>query len=174
MDTLNLGRALVAVCFVATAFILQTTVLARIGLPGATPDLLLIVVLVLALSAGPLVATVIGFSAGLLVDLAPPASGSLGQTAAIYALAGFVAAHISFAAPGKIDPMTILSIAGLGSAVVLVQLVVGSLLGTITVTWLAVPVLAITQFVYCAILAVVLIPPVALLYRGAGDEGRYA
>ena len=84
MPRLTLPRVLLIIASLGTAVVLQSSILARLGLPGATPDLLLVVVLVIALVSGPLVGAVTGFAAGVLVDLAPPAAGSLGQTAAIW------------------------------------------------------------------------------------------
>ena len=72
-----------------TALLLQTTVLARLPLPGGAPDLLLVVVVAFALVEGPLSGTVTGFAAGLLADLG--ADHELGRAALVYTLAGYVA-----------------------------------------------------------------------------------
>lgn len=174
MASMNLGRGLVIFCCLITAFVAQTAVLSRLGLPGATPDLLLVVVLIIAFAAGPVPGTIVGFAAGLLVDVAPPASGSVGQTAAIYAAAAFLAGNIQLAAVGEFDVWTVVALAGLASAVVVVQLAAGALLGSIAVTWTLVPLIVVTQFVYCAALCAALLVPIGALYRGAGDEGRFA
>ena len=86
MLRLTFPRVLLIIAALGTAIVLQSSIFARLGLPGSTPDLLLVAVLVIALVAGPLVGAVTGFAGGLLADIAPPAAGSLGQTAAIYAL----------------------------------------------------------------------------------------
>lgn len=173
MLRLTFPRVLLIVAALGTAVVLQSSIFARLGLPGATPDLLLVAVLVIALVAGPMVGAVAGFAGGLLADIAPPAAGSLGQTAAIYALAGFVIGHAEFE-PGRPDLQSVLSVSGVAAAVVLVQAILGTLLGQPEVTWSLVPLLVATQFVYSAVLALVMIPTVGLLYRGAGDEGRFA
>ena len=169
----TLGRLLVVVASLGTAFILQSVVLARIGLPGATPDLLLVVTLVLAMAAGPLPGTIIGFGSGLLIDLAPPASGSLGLTAAILAVAGFAAGHVEIP-PGRPTLATFFTVGGLGSAAVLALAILGILVGSAGVIWSAVPFLLVTQFLYCGLLAVAIASPLGALYRSAGEEGRYA
>ncbi len=173
MLRLTFPRVLLIIAALGSALVIQSAILARLGLPGATPDMLLVAVLVIALAAGPLVGTVVGFSAGVLVDIAPPAAGSLGQTAAIYALAGFAIGHAQFEA-GRPEFAAVLLVGGVSAAVVLGQAILGTLLGQPEVTWSVVPLFVVTQFVYSALLAFVMIPAIGLLYRGAGDEGRFA
>lgn len=173
MLRITFPRVLLIIAALTTALVVQSAIFARLGLPGATPDVLLIAVLVIALVAGPLVGAVVGFAGGVLADIAPPAAGSLGQTAAIYALAGFAIGHAQFE-PGRPDFASVLSVAGVASAVVLAQAILGTLLGQPEVMWNLVPLFVLTQFVYSALLALVMIPAVGLLYRGAGDEGRFA
>jgi rod shape-determining protein MreD len=173
MLRLTFPRVLLIIAALGTAIVLQSSIFARLGLPGSTPDLLLVAVLVIALVAGPLVGAVTGFAGGLLADIAPPAAGSLGQTAAIYALAGFVIGHAQFE-PGRVELQSVLSVSGVAAAVVLLQAILGTLLGQPEVVWSIVPLLIVTQFVYSAVLSLIMIPSVGLLYRGAGDEGRFA
>ncbi len=170
---MNMPRVLLVVAALGTALVLQASVFARLGLPGATPALLLVVVLAFAMVAGPTAGAAIGFSAGVLVDLAPPSAGSLGQTAAIYAIAGFVAGYVELA-PGRPDLASVAVIAGLSAAVVLLQALLATLIGTPEVTWSIVPLLMVTQLVYAALLALLVMPVIGLLYRGAADEGRLA
>jgi rod shape-determining protein MreD len=63
------NRLAVVVLSVATALVLQTSVLARISFLGAKPDLVLVVVVCFALSDGPAAGMGAGFGAGLLLDL---------------------------------------------------------------------------------------------------------
>ena len=56
----------------------------------------------------------------------------------------------------------------------LVQAILGTLLGQPEVTWSLVPLLVATQFIYAALLALLIIPAIGVMYRGAGDEGRFA
>jgi len=161
---------LVAVAVTLSALVLQVTVLSRLGLPGATPDLLLVVVLVLGMAAGPTTGTIVGFGSGVLVDLAPPATGSIGQTAAVYALAGFLAGHMT-AESGRPDLRSVLAVSGLAGGVCLALVVLGWMLGSMNVTWWAVPALVVTQMLYAGLLSLVVLPIVGLLYRGAAEEG---
>src|SRR5215203_86740 len=61
------SRLLLSVTLVLSAAVLQATVVNRISLPGAGPDLVLLVVIGLALVVGPTAGASIGFGAGLLV-----------------------------------------------------------------------------------------------------------
>ncbi len=82
-------RLLLGAAMVLTGLLLQTTVLARLPLPGGVPDLLLVVVVAFALAEGPLSGTVTGFVAGLLADLG--ADHEIGRAALVYALVGYLA-----------------------------------------------------------------------------------
>lgn len=166
-------RLLVATAVILSALVLQVSVFARLGLPGATPDLLLVVALVLGMAAGPMTGTVMGFAAGVLVDLAPPAAGSIGQTAAIYALAGFIAGHVALE-PGRPELRSVLTITALAAGVCLALTVLGWALGSLDITWSGVPILLITQAIYAAVLSLAVLPMVGMLYRGAADEGQLA
>ena len=66
---MSANRLAVVVLSVATALVLQTSVLARISFLGAKPDLVLVVVVCFALSDGPAAGMGAGFGAGLLLDL---------------------------------------------------------------------------------------------------------
>lgn len=168
---LSFPRLIVVVVLLVTALILQSSILAAVGLPGATPDALLVVALGLAMATGPVPGVVIGFAAGVLVDIAPPATSSLGQTAAIYALAGFVAGHVELS-PGRPDIMCCLTVTGLSAAAVAGQAALGLLLGTASTSFGGLISMMLTQALYAAILSVVILPLVALLYRGAAEDGR--
>lgn len=83
-------RALLATAAILAAVLLQVTVLNNLPFPGgAGPDLVLVTVVALALAGGPREGAVIGFAAGLALDIAPPASGLLGQSALVFCLVGY-------------------------------------------------------------------------------------
>lgn len=167
------ARATVAVTVILTAFIVQVTLLSRIGLPGATPDLVLVVLVLLAMAAGPANGAILGFGTGVLVDVAPPAAGSVGQTAAIYALVGFGVAMLGMQ-PGPADWPLVASIGAIGGAVSVALALTSAFIGNPEVMWSALPVIVVTQAVYCALLAALLSRPIGAIYRGAVDEGRLA
>ena len=83
-------RALLATAAILAAVLIQVTVLNNVPFPGgAGPDLVLVTVVALALAGGPREGAVIGFAAGLALDIAPPASGLLGQSALVLCLVGY-------------------------------------------------------------------------------------
>lgn len=85
-------KAWFATVLLAFALLLQLTVLNGLHLPGGgVPDLVLVLVVALAMTDDPLRGMVIGFAAGLCLDLAPPGSGLIGQYALVFCLAGWAA-----------------------------------------------------------------------------------
>jgi rod shape-determining protein MreD len=83
-------RAVFTVLAVLTAVVLQTSVLDRLPFPGGfPPNLVLVLVVTLALAGGPLAGTVIGFGAGLALDIAPPVAGLLGLNALVFCAIGY-------------------------------------------------------------------------------------
>ena len=80
-------RLLLGAVTILTALLLQTTLIARLPLPGVAPDLLLVLVLAFALVEGPLSGLVTGFVAGVCADLV--ADHQLGRLALAYAVAGY-------------------------------------------------------------------------------------
>ncbi|WP_149564390.1 rod shape-determining protein MreD [Streptomyces cacaoi] len=86
-----INRMLLTAALVVVGLMVQVTVLARLQLPGAVPDLLLLVVLGLALVYGHTAGALVGFFAGLLADVAPPADHAVGRYALVLCLMGYVA-----------------------------------------------------------------------------------
>jgi rod shape-determining protein MreD len=83
-------RILLATVAILAAVLIQVTVLNNVPFPGgAGPNLVLVAVVAMALAAGPRDGAIIGFAAGLALDIAPPASGLLGQSALVFCLVGY-------------------------------------------------------------------------------------
>jgi rod shape-determining protein MreD len=109
------ARVLTYGALVATALILQLSVLDVLPLPGGiAPDLVLLVVVAIALTSGPLPGLVTGFSAGLALDLAPPASHAIGAYALVFCLVGYLCGR----AAGAIDRSAFLPLAAMALGVV--------------------------------------------------------
>jgi rod shape-determining protein MreD len=84
-------RWLISFAAVAVAVIVQVTIVDRIAFPGGTgPDVVLLAVAALALANGPLGGALIGFWAGLALDVAPPGSHLVGQDALVFCLVGYL------------------------------------------------------------------------------------
>jgi rod shape-determining protein MreD len=89
-------RLLLSVLLVLAAIVLQLTVLDRLPLPGdVSPDLVLLVVVALALSSGPMSGMITGFLAGLALDVAPPSDHLIGVYALVFCLVGYFCGRIA-------------------------------------------------------------------------------
>ena len=88
-------RASLVVVSLVVAVVVQVSVLNGLLLPGGgVPDLVLVLVCALAMASGPVNGMLIGFGAGLCVDLAPPGSALVGQYALVFCLAGWAAGRL--------------------------------------------------------------------------------
>ncbi len=73
----------------AAALVLQATVLSWLALPTASPDLVLLVLVALALRDGPELGLIAGFAAGFALDVLPPADHAVGRWALVLCLIGY-------------------------------------------------------------------------------------
>ena len=87
-------RWLVTVGLVAAALVLQVTFFPHVAWHGVVPNLCLLVVVAAALVRGPEQAAVLGFVAGVLLDLAPPADHVAGRWALALVIVGYVAGRM--------------------------------------------------------------------------------
>ena len=84
-------RGLISFAVVSIAVVVQLTIVDRLAFPGGTgPDVVLLTVAALALANGPLIGALIGFSAGLALDVAPPGSYLVGENALVFCLIGYL------------------------------------------------------------------------------------
>ena len=159
------ARGLAAALCVIAAVTLQVTVLARLPLPGATPDLVLVLVVAWALRQGSLEGAVLGFGAGLALDIAPPADGSVGLWAFVLAVIGYLAGLAADDAQrSAVAPLVIVALASLVALVL--YAVLGVLTGDPRVSWSALAGQLFTQVLYTLVLAPFVLPAVqALLAR---------
>ncbi|WP_113698784.1 rod shape-determining protein MreD [Nonomuraea lactucae] len=80
------------VLIVLATVLVQVIMVNRVALPGgATPDLVVLAVIGVAMARGPAAGAVIGFCAGLLVDVMPPTAHLLGHYAFVLAIVGYLA-----------------------------------------------------------------------------------
>lgn len=159
-------RAVLAGVILLVAVVLQSAVLARLPLPGPTPDLLLLVVIGIALTLGANAGAVTGFAAGVLMALAPPASGPLGLSALLFAVVGFVVG--SRAAGERLAWAELAGLAGAAGALTSVaELVMAAVWGGSWPGIVAAVLIVGLQAAYCALLAVVVAPAVGALLAAA-------
>ena len=91
-------RWAVTVALVALALVLQVSFFPHVAPDwlgdGVVPNLCLLVVVATALVRGPEQAAVLGFVAGVLLDLAPPADHVAGRWALALVIVGYVAGRV--------------------------------------------------------------------------------
>lgn len=154
---MEIRRVLLVGVLIVLAVIVEVTVLAPIPFPGATPSLVLVIVAGLAFSLGPVTGAAAGFAGGLLLDLAPPATGTIGITALILTVVGYALGRV-FDSDDRPPILTALLTAAAAALAVLVSAVLGTILGDPRVQWGEIPVMIVTAGLYAAILAVPLVP----------------
>ncbi len=148
---------LYAAVLIVVALVLQVSVLARLGLPGAVPDLLLLVVVGMAMTYGPTAGCVIGFAAGLCADLAPPSDHAAGRYAFVLCVAGYIAGM--FSARNRQSVLTpILVVVVLAAVTTALYAGVGALVGDSAARDAGVAHLMVTAVIYDALLSPFVVP----------------
>jgi rod shape-determining protein MreD len=129
--------ALLAVASLA-AILVQLTVLDRLQLPGgAAPDVVLLLVVVVGLTGGPMEGMLTGFFAGLALDIAPPAAALVGQSALVFCVAGYAAGRLNGSVGSATwQPLGAVALCSAGGEALYAA--VGMLFGDPGVTWPAV------------------------------------
>lgn len=87
-------RLLVAMAAVSLALVLQVSLFPYVAWQGIVPNLCLLVVVAAALTRGAQFAAVLGFLAGVALDLAPPADHVAGRWALALVVVGYVAGRV--------------------------------------------------------------------------------
>ncbi|MEU6368984.1 rod shape-determining protein MreD [Streptomyces sp. NPDC046931] len=168
---MRLNRMLLSTVLVVVALVIQVSVLARLHLPGAVPDLVLLTVVGLALVYGHVSGCLIGFGAGLLSDLAPPADHAAGRYALVLCVIGYLA---GLARPenGRLKsasgPMAVVAVAAIGST--LLYAGVGALVGDTAARHVGLTSLLVTAAVYDLLLAPFVVPGIMGLARRIGND----
>ncbi len=154
---------------VLLAVLIQVTFLARLGLPGATPDLVVVAVVALGLAMGSVAGGIAGLAAAISLGLATPVPGLMGVQALIYVVIGFTAGR-------TVDPRdrsiwVIMGIVGLSTAgAVLAVAGLSAVLGSERIMWDVVPGLTLSSALYGVLLAPLVVPAVGALSRGLVSE----
>ncbi|CAB4893563.1 MAG: rod shape-determining protein MreD [Actinobacteria bacterium] len=141
------------------AFLTQNSFLGRLGLPGSTPDLILVSVISVALAYGSAVGMMYGFAAGILVDLAPSTEGVIGVNALLFMAAAYFVGR-ALDPRDRTVPLIIGLTAGTVGAVILARGVIDSVLGQPTVVWGNMAGLILSGAIYAAFLAPLVVMPV--------------
>ena len=161
-------RLLISCAVVAVALLAQLTFINRLALPSGTgPDLVLLAVVALALTGGPLPGMLTGFLAGLALDVAPPASHTIGQYALVFCLVGYGCGRL--AGLGNASPALYVGISAAAAAVgAALHAALGVLLSDPEVTWAAVRHVLPPSLIYDVILSPFVLYAVVRLNGWAG------
>jgi rod shape-determining protein MreD len=168
---MRLNRVLLSTALVVFALVVQVSVLARLRLPGAVPDLLLLTVLGLALTYGHVGGCLIGFGAGLLADFAPPADHAAGRYALVLCVIGYLA---GLARPegGRLrsaaGPMLVVVAAAVGAT--LLYAGVGAVVGDTAAQHVGLGKLLFTAAIYDLLLAPFTVPWIMALARRLDND----
>ncbi|MEU2430250.1 MULTISPECIES: rod shape-determining protein MreD [unclassified Streptomyces] len=168
---MRFNRMLLSTTLVVVALVIQVSVLARLHLPGAVPDLLLLTVLALALVYGHTSGALIGFGAGLLADLAPPADHAAGRYALVLCVIGYLAGLVrpeNGRLTSATGPMLVVVAAAIGST--LLYAGVGALVGDTAARHVGLGSLLFTATVYDLLLAPFTVPLIMALARRAEND----
>jgi rod shape-determining protein MreD len=167
----SVNRMLLSTALVVIALVIQVSVLARLHLPGAVPDLLLLTVLGLSLVYGHVGGALIGFGAGLLADLAPPADHAAGRYALVLCVIGY-AAGLARPEHGRLQsvlrPMFVVAAAAVASTVLYAA--VGALVGDTAAHHVGLVSLVLTALSYDLLLAPFTVPFIVSLARRAEND----
>ncbi|MET9442560.1 rod shape-determining protein MreD [Streptomyces sp. NPDC006610] len=168
---MRLNRILLSSALVVVALVVQVSVLARLHLPGAVPDLLLLTVLAFALVYGHVGGALIGFGAGLLADLAPPADHAAGRYALVLCVVGYLAGLVrpeNGRLKSATGPMAVVVAAAVTST--LLYAGVGALVGDTAARHVGLPGLLFTAALYDLLLAPFVVPGIMALARRAEND----
>ncbi|WP_327356042.1 rod shape-determining protein MreD [Streptomyces sp. NBC_01304] len=168
---MRFNRILLSSTLVIVALVIQVSVLARLHLPGAVPDLVLLTVLGLALVYGHVGGALVGFGAGLLSDLAPPADHAAGRYALVLCVIGYLAGLVkpeSGQVRSATGPMVVVVGAALGST--LLYAGVGALVGDDAAQHVGLGGLLFTAAIYDLLLAPFVVPGIMALARRAEND----
>jgi len=171
-------RFLISCAVIAVALLAQLTFINRLVLPGgAGPDLVLLAVVALSLTGGPLAGLLTGFVAGLALDIAPPASHTIGQYALVFCLVGYGCGRL--AELGDASPSLYVAISAAAAAVgAALHAVLGVMLSDPEVTWAAVRHVLPPSLIYDVILSPFVLYAVVRLNgwtgRSAAEESSAA
>ncbi|GAA3371547.1 rod shape-determining protein MreD [Streptomyces sannanensis] len=163
---MRVNRIVLSATLVVVALLVQVSVLARLQLPGAVPDLVLLTVVALALVYGHVSGALIGFGAGLLSDLAPPADHAAGSYALVLCVIGYL---VGLTKPdnGRLTsatgPMTAVVASAIGST--LLYAGVGALVGDTAARHVGLVGLLFSAAIYDLLLAPFTVPLIMALAR---------
>jgi len=167
---MNIYKYVALIVTVLIGIVFQPTLLARLSLPGATPDLVLVIVCCWAITKGPAVGAIAGFIAGLFLDVVPPGNNLIGVASIFLALIGY-AIGIAGSGPSR-SVVRPLLISGIGATTFFIFRTIWALISGSDITLYNFSVNFITQGIYAAALAIFIYPGITFLDRKLGPVSR--
>jgi rod shape-determining protein MreD len=166
---MTLLRMLVAFLVVCLALVLQVSLFPYLAWQGIVPNLCLLVVVGAALTRGPQVAVLLGFLAGVAMDLAPPADHVAGRWALALVVVGYLAGRVR----QDVKPTAVAVV-----ATVAATSFIGTSVFAITGVVLQDPLLDVTQVLQVILVAVLwdvlltpfVLPPVMAMFNRLQPE----
>ena len=161
---MNALRAAVAVAAVGVALVLQVSVFPYLAWDGIVPNLCLLVVVGAALTRGPQFAAVLGFAAGVALDLAPPADHVAGRWALALVVVGYVAGRVrqDVRPPATAVVATVAASSFVGTSVFALS---GIILGDGSVTFAELLPIIGVSLLWDVLLTPLVLPPVMAMFR---------
>ncbi|MFJ5923684.1 rod shape-determining protein MreD [Kitasatospora sp. NPDC092948] len=160
------SRILLSAVLLVLALVIQVSVLGRLQLPGATPDLLMLVVVGLGLVYGSTGGCLTGFAAGLLADLAPPSDHAVGRYALVLCLVGYGAGLLRPDSGRQRSALGAIGVVAVAAVVsTLLYATVGALVGDTAARHVGLTGLVFSALLYDVLLAPFTVPLVMLLAR---------
>lgn len=162
-------RAVLIGSLIVLAVLIEVSLLAPLPWWAATPPLTVVTVAAVAFVFGPVTGAVTGFSAGLLIDLVPPAEATVGSSALILTLIGYGLGRV-FDSDERPWPLTTALTALAGGLAVVATASLGGLLGDPRLRWEQVPSMTVAAALYAGVLALLLVPLVRRISRRVVPE----
>lgn len=141
---------------------IQDAALRYVAVWGVVPNLALLVVIAAAVVRGSDYGAGIGFIAGLLLDVIPPASGTAGRWALALVIVGYLAGKVSAEARRSRRAMALL-VAGCSFVATSVYALTGVFLGDVPMESGRMPLVIVVGVVVDVIAAAILLPAVVSL-----------
>lgn len=163
---MNVYKYVALVFSIVIAAVIQPTILAKLFLPGATPDILIVVLTSWALLKGPAVGALAGFLTGFLIDVLPPGDHLMGISSIFLTIIGYLVGYLSLNQSRSIIRPLIIS-AAVANVFFIVRSIWANLSGAeFSLNYFAVNFL--TQGIYASLLAVFIYPALGFLDKKLG------
>lgn len=157
-------RAALITVLVLLACIVDAVLFDPMNLPGAPPNVLLLIVAAIALVLGPVGGALTGFFAGLAADVLPPADHLIGRYALVLCLAGYLVGLFRDEARDSV-PLALIAVASAAALATILYGALGGLLSDGSASGGAVIASLPFAIVYDVLLAPFIVPWVMKLAR---------